>query len=142
MKEVKCIDCGIVFERTGRNTKRCIPCRKTHARLYAKAYHKRNYVKTGYHGFGEKNNNWKGGLGKLLTGDNKRIRAERKICAHCGRHVEHVGRYHWCIHHIDGNRQNNVDSNLMLLCKRCHQVEHDCRKNLESATTIPKGSTA
>lgn len=51
------------------------------------------------------------------------------------------------MHHKDHNRKNNREENFELLCKRCHQVEHECWKNLpngyrEGATTIPKGSTA
>ena len=39
------------------------------------------------------------------------------------------------VHHKDHNRKNNVESNFELLCKRCHQVEHECWKNL---TNNPK----
>lgn len=36
------------------------------------------------------------------------------------------------VHHIDGNRRNNPanGSNWRILCRRCHQVLHDCTKNL------------
>lgn len=30
------------------------------------------------------------------------------------------------VHHEDHNRKNNVESNLHLVCKRCHQIEHEC----------------
>lgn len=38
-----------------------------------------------------------------------------------------------CVHHKDQNRHNNVLSNLETLCKRCHQLEHDCY------AALPKG---
>lgn len=35
-----------------------------------------------------------------------------------------------CVHHKDENRYNNALENLEVLCKRCHQLEHHCEKNL------------
>lgn len=35
------------------------------------------------------------------------------------------------IHHIDGNHQNNVDSNLITICVWCHQLYHRCKINLK-----------
>ena len=32
-----------------------------------------------------------------------------------------------CVHHIDGNRKNNVEENMMTLCKKCHQKLHTKR---------------
>lgn len=29
-----------------------------------------------------------------------------------------------CVHHIDGNRENNVEENLQILCANCHHREH------------------
>jgi hypothetical protein len=36
------------------------------------------------------------------------------------------------VHHKDENRYNNPDdgSNWEILCKKCHQILHECRKNL------------
>jgi 5-methylcytosine-specific restriction endonuclease McrA len=31
-------------------------------------------------------------------------------------------------HHKDHNSHNNVIENLVLLCKQCHQIEHECWK--------------
>jgi hypothetical protein len=30
------------------------------------------------------------------------------------------------MHHKDHNRKNNALTNFAMVCKRCHQVEHDC----------------
>lgn len=35
-------------------------------------------------------------------------------------------------HHKDGNRKNNSLDNLEKICKRCHQLEHNCKSNLPS----------
>src|SRR5260370_14443584 len=32
---------------------------------------------------------------------------------------------HFEVHHIDGDKSNNDDSNLECLCKRCHMFKHD-----------------
>jgi len=38
------------------------------------------------------------------------------------------------VHHLDNNMSNNVISNLQTLCKRCHQIEHQCWLNLKDRT--------
>jgi hypothetical protein len=48
-----------------------------------------------------------------------------------------VGKYEWVVHHRDHDRSNNVDENFELLCKRCHQIEHECHKAFEGAEVIP-----
>jgi hypothetical protein len=32
--------------------------------------------------------------------------------------------FHFEVHHIDGDKSNNKDSNLECLCKRCHMFKH------------------
>ena len=68
---------------------------------------------------------YKNGIG-FFHKISKQIRDEVRFCERCGKDLKDAGRYHWCVHHIDHNRQNNVRENFMLLCKRCHQLEHDC----------------
>jgi 5-methylcytosine-specific restriction endonuclease McrA len=48
------------------------------------------------------------------------------------------GQPHWLtgsrviltVHHIDGNKQNNVKQNLIVLCQRCH-LRLDLQKHME-----------
>lgn len=35
-----------------------------------------------------------------------------------------------CVHHIDGNRNNNDTNNLLTVCKKCHQQHHVIRDEL------------
>lgn len=74
-----------------------------------------------------------------------RLRPEvksRRYCERCNIDLRDASRWHWVVHHRDHNHYNNVIDNLELLCKRCHQVEHECHLAFtKGATTIPKGST-
>ena len=72
-----------------------------------------------------------------------RIKTERRYCERCKKDLLEATRYEWCIHHRDYNRTNNNDENFELLCKRCHQIEHDCISSFSKCvTTIPEGSRA
>lgn len=65
----------------------------------------------------------------------------RRYCERCDKDLKDANRWLWVVHHKDHNHFNNVMSNLELLCKRCHQIEHECHKAFDkSATTIPQGS--
>ena len=45
-------------------------------------------------------------------------------CAVCGWHEinPYTGKVPLEVHHIDGNWQNNVESNLTILCPNCHSL--------------------
>lgn len=43
---------------------------------------------------------------------------KKMVCELCG------SDRHMCIHHKDGNRENNSLENLQCLCKKCHQKHH------------------
>jgi hypothetical protein len=62
-------------------------------------------------------------------------------CERCGKFIDVSVRGTWAGHHKDHNRNNNTKSNLEVLCKQCHQIEHECWRALQGVTTIPKGST-
>jgi len=60
----------------------------------------------------------------------KEMRRTIKECERCGVDLSDATRHQWCVHHKDHDQNNNVRSNLEMLCKRCHQIEHDCHKAL------------
>ncbi len=62
-------------------------------------------------------------------------------CERCGNFIDVTARGTWAGHHKDHNRNNNIKSNLEVLCKKCHQIEHECWRALQGVTTIPEGST-
>lgn len=70
------------------------------------------------------------------------VKEEMRNCERCDEDLTNSGHYWWVVHHKDHNQYNNDRSNLELLCKRCHQIEHECHLAFtKGATTIPKGST-
>ena len=81
---------------------------------------------------GENNHCWQGGISfepyglkfnKYLKG---RIRErDNRTCQECGMTEEQLG-YSLCVHHIDYNKQNNNENNLICLCKSCH-----CQTNFD-----------
>lgn len=65
----------------------------------------------------------------------------KRYCERCAKDLADANRWQWVVHHVDHNHHNNDQSNLELLCKRCHQIEHECHKAFDkSATTISKES--
>lgn len=59
----------------------------------------------------------------------------RRYCERCGADLADANRWHWTVHHKDHNHCNNVIGNLELLCKRCHQIEHECHKAFGKGAT-------
>ena len=71
-----------------------------------------------------------------------RKKAECRYCERCHLDLLDVSRWHWVVHHKDHNHFNNDYSNLELLCKRCHQIEHECHLAFDKgATTRAKART-
>jgi hypothetical protein len=71
----------------------------------------------------------------------KEVKEEIRFCQRCDKDLLKTSRYEWCVHHIDHNHYNNQRINLELLCKRCHQIEHEVHRNFQGATTISKESS-
>ena len=42
------------------------------------------------------------------------------ICEHCGHVHEVASGYVLTVHHLDGDKSNCADDNLVALCQRCH----------------------
>lgn len=88
----------------------------------------------------KKNPNYKHGF--YVAERQRREIKQRGFCERCGKDLRNADRWSWCVHHKDHNHCNHDYDNLELLCKRCHQIEHDCfRAFSKRATTIPQGST-
>lgn len=67
-----------------------------------------------------------------------RLRGEikaRGFCERCQADLRTANRWLWVVHHKDHNHFNNVLENLELLCKRCHQLEHECYKAFTKGAT-------
>ncbi len=135
----KCLMCNSEFEVTGSNTKYCKDCRKIRAKEAVKAAMFKSGVLNGKGsgsttGRGKDNHMFK--HGKLTF---KRWARERKaligLCEHCGKDIKNATWHEWVGHHKDHNKENNVIDNLVLLCKRCHQIEHECWKAFEGVET-------
>lgn len=60
---------------------------------------------------------------------------QKDECANCGiKNGYYAGDYYvkrkvLTIHHIDHNILNNDPENLMTLCRKCHDIEHDMIAN-------------
>lgn len=139
MKTIVCIDCARTVERTGPAQKRCPDCRPVANKANQKVAAKRWAVNTGrFKGTGPGAHNtpgdlhpqWNGGERKfgqtLAPAYYKRVR----YCERCGLDLVDAAPEFRAVHHKDHNRKNNVESNFELLCKRCHQLEHECWLNL------------
>ena len=109
---------------------------------------------------GEETPNWQGGKSHEIYPvefDNllkKRIRIrDHFTCQYCGVHQRELSEVLHS-HHIDYNKENNEDDNLISLCRVCHVTTNGNRvfwmnyfqtvmqiRNQKGATTIPQGST-
>ena len=63
------------------------------------------------------------------------VKNSRRYCERCTTDLLNVSRWHWVVHHKDHDHYNNVIDNLELLCKRCHQLEHECHKAFTQGAT-------
>lgn len=144
---VICISCGAKFEyerpnkNGGRKRKTCNVCKMKQAQEVARradrSYRERHGgvvgCGSGNNQCGEKNHQWKGGRGKPFY---RRVLFEKygkdTVCSNCGEKPKELSQL--LVHHIDRNRENNSPENLVPMCKRCHQMEHDCHEQLRNLT--------
>ena len=136
--EVSCIYCGDTVVRTGPNSRVCDTCKAhlksiTHQVNMDLRRHEKfgSYDSIGKGGMqikGSENCCYKNGEARFAKEYRPLVRA-RRYCEICGKDLVDAGHYEWCVHHMDFTRRNDID-NLQLLCKRCHQLTHDCIGNL------------
>lgn len=145
-KEKNCKECGALYLPTGNCSKYCPICRPIVTKRVGDAAIKRWQYAKGYlngkgsgsaTGKGKDNHMYKYGVANF-----RQYAQERKdtigLCEVCGKDIKHATHYEWVGHHKDHDRKNNDISNLLLMCKKCHQVEHKCWKAFEGVTTREK----
>lgn len=93
-------------------------CRKGTSRHCSRQCHNTAISREWDHS-GKRNPMWKGGIQTYR-------RFKKEACERC------LSREKIMVHHKDGNRYNNVLSNLETLCRSCHAKEHGIEKNFIS----------
>lgn len=149
-KDKQCTECGSTYTPTGRCSKYCPTCKPIMNKKVQATAIKRWAYQKGYlngngsgsaTGIGSENHMYKHGRCVF-----RRWAKERKesigLCEHCGIDLKTATHYEWVGHHKDHNQSNNTIENLVLLCKKCHQIEHKCWEAFEGVTTISKESRA
>lgn len=144
-KDRQCKSCGVSYTPTGPAHKYYVKCGKEREKLSPyKAileYRIRQGSKVGV---------GKGGAvkrgkdhPKYSSGEgwfqsySAQYKAKINRCERCGKDLTDATSAEWACHHRDHDRTNQTPENIELLCKRCHQIEHDCHKAIQGATTIP-----
>lgn len=140
-----CLSCTTTFISTGRNHKYCVSCAKQRQREAIKSWAIKNGRLNGKGSGsstspGELNPNYIHGRCTF------RRKAQEKrllngVCERCKKDLTSASQWEWAGHHKDHNQNNNSDNNLELLCKRCHQLEHNCVNAFEGVTTIRDNKT-
>jgi hypothetical protein len=129
-----CSKCNSEYIPTGPSQRFCGSCgdiqKKKVSREAVDRHRENNGVKVGIgsggcNAKGKDDSQYKNGITYFLK-HRKRIKEERRYCERCSVDLKDVAWYLWVIHHKDHDRSNNTDENFELLCKRCHQLEHDC----------------
>lgn len=145
-KEKSCSECGTPYLPTGRCSKYCPICRPIVTKRVKDAAIKRWAYAKGYlNGKGSGSATGKGKENHMYTygvANFQQYARERKqtvgLCEICGKDIKEATHYEWVGHHKDHDRTNNDISNLILMCKQCHQIEHECWKAFEGVTTSRK----
>lgn len=133
-----CKLCNELFVVTGKKHFYCKQCSSKKQRELVDSYRKKKGVLVGVgsgnaQGRGESHHTYKNGIQgyRDLARGNK-----PPFCERCQTSIDFSNWAKWCVHHKDHNRENNKLENLELLCKRCHQLEHNCQANLPKAVKV------
>lgn len=137
-KLMVCADCLMEFVRTGR---RQLVCQACAVLRHAKRVYKHRVTSGsirqpgvgvgGGQGSGPMHHSW-------TTGSGGYRRFGPNACERCG------STKFLCRHHKDHNRRNNAPENIEVVCKSCHQKEHNAAHHLNDkkgkvvATGLPK----
>lgn len=121
MRTIICIQCGNPFQtESKRKDKRkcdaCLKRNKINQVMLARKKHN-PAIEIGV-GSGRSSKN----INRPITQYTYR-KVRKDFCELCG------SKEFLCTHHIDGNRLNNELSNLITVCKKCHQKHHVIRND-------------
>ena len=149
-KEKNCKYCGTSYVPTGSSSYFCSDtCRYNYyketgkLKIYRDTFNKKAgcMVGVGSGGLtktGKDNPAYRNGNGSYRYYGRK-LKESGVPCNRCGKDLTTANRGAWCTHHIDEDRTNNSIENLELLCKRCHQIHHDCGyKSLPSLKKVQR----
>ena len=132
-----CKNCGSSYTPTGPAQLYCGVCGKVKRAAVRKATQRRAALKRGVmvgvssggnQGWSKTHATYKNGTG-MYKRLGKAKAYELGHCERCQEKLDLTNPYKWCTHHRDHNRMNNDISNLEILCKSCHQIEHKVHKN-------------
>ena len=137
-----CKICGCAFTSEARPTQFCAECKivrdkENILRNSLKRAKKPGVGKGGNPLKGESNPMYKHGMYVFETLRTE-IKEERRFCERCDKDLVDATHYMWVVHHKDHNHWNHELTNLELLCKRCHQVEHECHKAFSKGATTSR----
>ena len=150
LPERVCLFCGNTYKPTGPAQQACLVCKEHLKSLdrqvsldierYRKFFTYHTIGKGNSQGRGELHHSYKNGI-SLYQKIGRDMLKSIRYCELCGKDLLNASRYKWCTHHKDFDRTNNKKENLQLMCKSCHQILHECIKNIpqnkrESAATI------
>ena len=128
-KPRNCVACGTEYQPKGSAAKYCVPCAEFRTAAMVRYHSFTKRVREG------RNAGAGSGGANRHTPETATISTYRKVfltrlylnqkglCADCGWGFNESD---LLVHHEDHNRHNNVITNLSLVCKRCHQIEHEC----------------
>ena len=127
LRKSRCKDCNKILSRmsTFKGSLRCRKCTDKYHIKIGKFKGKNNGM-FGVHRYGEKNPNWKGGISKLPypINFNKnlkiQIRKRDKFTCQLCNIIEQEYYRALDVHHIDYDKFNLKDDNLITLCSSCH----------------------
>ena len=135
----KTCTCGVEFFAKGPAGKYCPTCAPLRKKMVAENCYRNYAVKKGLNygaGTGNHDNHPKGKDSACYSSGKNIWVAARKIlletighCERCKKDLRNALPSERCVHHKDHNKANNEMENFELLCKRCHQVEHEVWKN-------------
>ena len=144
-KSKPCLNCNTEYTPTGPCSKYCLDCQPLMIKQMQlrgqEAYRRRQGMRIGRGARPEKENSMYSHGQCVFRRWAKELKVSSKgFCEDCGKDLRTATHYEWVGHHRDHNRMNNTKENLKLLCKKCHQIEHECWKAFEGVTTISKES--